>query len=1234
MLDITLARCLLVNFSLEVFWYGCVTRAGISLGDFLNTKKHTIYHLMKVNSPCCQCPTGYKFPVPSPIISEQQWKTLWDKTSASCVNHTSKQYEICSIKAKSGIDVSHLDSSLSGKLLENLCPTRKAVEDLVYIRNNVYGHASTGSLTDADYKIYMTKTEKALLQIATVCNKVNETTNKLKDVRQRPLDETLLVRYQTLLIEQKRTDEEIKEFINMTKTKLVERLDLLEMTQSGQMQEVLSAVKDVTIYPDEKEIRKKKLQTDAFASVKNHIQEGTFVEHAAVQVCMKRLEKKGRVVICGPPGTGKSRIAMELLHRYSTSHNEYSVMHIFNLTDWQEIMHENDKCIVLCDDIFGKSNFNYEEDLHGKCIDFINTCVESGDVRVIITMRGNILEKMSEETNLKTSHRLFRGEFINLGCNEFQLTKNKKRKLLLNYFNLNNIEVIEDQAKENFKELEVKNQDVTLLFHQSTLKEIIMSDTNPILGFPQACYLFSSNRKFTVQGPIFFKHANEVLLKEIRGFKKMGDINKNLDFTILVCVMLNGDTFNLYDIILTDIEKTFSVCQLGNSRPVTLSEVERCVNQLCGYFLKWQRDSYCFQHRTILEAVFLVFRSCTKLHADYDKILQLMGFDFIVEMTRSYEYQGVEGEVIYRVHSEHYELLAQQVIFHLTEKYFEDPYSCIKLLCESPIILLTCTSIIKQICKLYRDRQVSHLFKGNSYFSLSIPQSFNELFYTQYFNISVAFFMFCIESKDVLNYLRTEIESTLSSSDRHSAAHCAEAIKVAFLFLCRMLKVNKAEILWQIMKSNNIKLRELPRHFLFNFHVILHYEYVLKLVSEIVDDFRIFDVNEFLKCIILDNIEVENIKCLTKAFNADLFRISIAMVNACAIGSMELVNFLFDSFDQSLFDMELALNEACSIDNHNLVQYLFSVCDSKVFDVKTAMIIACGRGDTSLVKFLLETCGKSFLANHMALSAEQNELVDFLLDFVDDTLTSSDIWPQIFDERATRKIEMRKILFETYDHDLLDLKLIMTWSCGYGNIELMTFLSENFEHSNFNMKSALHKAISRNKVPIVSYMLEQFDLTISDLVTAMKIGFEKDDHEISEILSEKINHSSCQMKSFLTEECKNGNIRFVKYLIKNINNDFFDLKAAMNGACISGKIELVKFMLDTFGCKKFDMETAMNEVCGIKCGSNQVVRFLLNAYDNDMFNLKAAYKIAKRSGNNELANIISPEAESSTCSIN
>lgn len=36
----------------------------------------------------------------------------------------------------------------------------------------------------------------------------------------------------------------------MTKTQLVQRLDLMKMAQSGEMQEILSAVKDVAIYPD------------------------------------------------------------------------------------------------------------------------------------------------------------------------------------------------------------------------------------------------------------------------------------------------------------------------------------------------------------------------------------------------------------------------------------------------------------------------------------------------------------------------------------------------------------------------------------------------------------------------------------------------------------------------------------------------------------------------------------------------------------------------------------------------------------------------------------------------------------------------------------------------------------------------------------------------------------------------------------------------------------------------
>jgi hypothetical protein len=59
-----------------IFWYSSLTYPNLSLEDLLNNHKHELYHIYTGNPPCCLCPTGYVFPVKSPVLNQQQWTTL------------------------------------------------------------------------------------------------------------------------------------------------------------------------------------------------------------------------------------------------------------------------------------------------------------------------------------------------------------------------------------------------------------------------------------------------------------------------------------------------------------------------------------------------------------------------------------------------------------------------------------------------------------------------------------------------------------------------------------------------------------------------------------------------------------------------------------------------------------------------------------------------------------------------------------------------------------------------------------------------------------------------------------------------------------------------------------------------------------------------------------------------------------------------------------------------------
>jgi hypothetical protein len=69
------------------------------------------------------------------------------------------------------------------------------------MRNNVYGHAKEGRITDVNYRIYKNGIESVILEIAKVCGNETEKKQILMDLENRSLDETLCIQYQNTLLE-------------------------------------------------------------------------------------------------------------------------------------------------------------------------------------------------------------------------------------------------------------------------------------------------------------------------------------------------------------------------------------------------------------------------------------------------------------------------------------------------------------------------------------------------------------------------------------------------------------------------------------------------------------------------------------------------------------------------------------------------------------------------------------------------------------------------------------------------------------------------------------------------------------------------------------------------------------------------------------------------------------------------------------------------------------------------
>lgn len=201
-IEITLSRWLIVNYCSDVFWKECLQ--GLSLEQFLNDNVHLVYHLWQFSTPCCSCP--YRFQLPSrQVINDKHLKMMFDGCSSPPACRKRKYMGntncICPMSAKQGIRENDLHPELQQKLLGYMVSARQAVETIIEIRNNTYGHIQNTRISNEDYKKIRIKTEKALLDIGQFCGKISQVKAAINDVQQKPLDHGLMLKYTSILSE-------------------------------------------------------------------------------------------------------------------------------------------------------------------------------------------------------------------------------------------------------------------------------------------------------------------------------------------------------------------------------------------------------------------------------------------------------------------------------------------------------------------------------------------------------------------------------------------------------------------------------------------------------------------------------------------------------------------------------------------------------------------------------------------------------------------------------------------------------------------------------------------------------------------------------------------------------------------------------------------------------------------------------------------------------------------------
>ncbi|VDI44553.1 Hypothetical predicted protein [Mytilus galloprovincialis] len=576
-LDLSLARCLLVNCCLDVFWFTSLTSHSQTLEQFLNSNKHTIYHLWKNNQNCCQCKPGFIFPCNDSLITENEWKSMFSSLLSPCENDRKRMStgssSVCSVGATPGIATQNINLEVQRFILQKCSHISKAVDFLVEQRNLRFAHVPEAKIPDSDFKLFLKDIETHLLGISRVCGKETHVKNILRDLHSKPLSLNMLRKYEKLLhknmeainknvnLQHRTTRQSIPRLVDKSSKirRIEERVDALETSVAA----ITEEVKDLSKIIKDRS-KRQRLIDQTSAEIEIHEKDVPYVEIEALRHCIKLLESRNVVVLTGREGSGKSRNGLEILRQFKERHKDSDVFKLIGLHYVSDIVKCNVTSIVLFDDAFDKTCEQFANDKH--ILDHLYYYITLNKVKLIFTMRNTVRHACNR---LLSTHRLFHDLLdINLNSEKFKLTKVEKGKILTKYCDINKIKIFEkvgDKTNQSvFHEAGIDNKEtiqtvsdqVSVFVNREMIDEIIQTD--PFLGFPECCRLFTEHRNNTALDATIFKWPPHTLVKDIEKWRIEGkhDSVNGLKYVALICILSMGKSHDIDEYYLGSNFKT------------------------------------------------------------------------------------------------------------------------------------------------------------------------------------------------------------------------------------------------------------------------------------------------------------------------------------------------------------------------------------------------------------------------------------------------------------------------------------------------------------------------------------------------------------------------------------------------------------------------------------------------------------------------------------------------------
>lgn len=314
-----------------------------------------------------------------------------------------------------------------------------------------------------------------------------------------------------------------------------------------------------------------------------------YTELPVLDDVIKRVLETGIVVITGKAGDGKTTLGLSVLRHfhkvcYSTPINLLNS----NPHELHKILMTDKNCVLLMDDIFGKTNFEIKrferwqpmlEELHSYK-GFGNPDMRS--VFIVITLRSNVyFESLRYLRSVKFSeHNIFATPFLVDLADGYRMDRLSKLEMIDNYSSC----------------------------YQKTLSNQLrreISKTETPLGFPHLCKLFFKDISFFQKGLHFFEYPFELLVEHV---KEMFDLHYDKFVTLCAVLLFSKDSCLPFQCVINKNEDLGELlAKFGQNAP-NFEKLKINLKLLQSAFLSFDPSSstYEFSHISIRETVFIV----------------------------------------------------------------------------------------------------------------------------------------------------------------------------------------------------------------------------------------------------------------------------------------------------------------------------------------------------------------------------------------------------------------------------------------------------------------------------------------------------------------------------------------------------------------------------------------------------------------------------------------------------